>query len=94
MTGSTKGALRASRRAPRADAGAGTHRQWVERALGRERRRARAGHWAYSLNRHLALREELDRLDGTRRASRRIGRTHRTGDASRTDATAPRRRAD
>ena len=41
--------------------------EWVERALARERRKARSGHWSYSLNRHLALREEFDRLRGARR---------------------------
>ena len=47
----------------------------VERALARERRKARVRHWSYSLNRHLALREELDRLRGCpRRPFGRRGR--------------------
>ena len=37
------------------------HIAWLERSLARERRLARKGHWSYSLNRHLALREALDR---------------------------------
>ena len=52
----------------------GKHEQWVERALARERRLARAGHWSYSINRHLALREELDRLRGVRREPRPMRR--------------------
>lgn len=31
----------------------------LERALRTERRRAKAGHWAYDLNRHIALRQAL-----------------------------------
>jgi hypothetical protein len=31
----------------------------LERALRAERRRAKAGHWAYDLNRHIALRQAL-----------------------------------
>ena len=31
----------------------------LERALRAERQRAKAGHWAYDLNRHIALRQAL-----------------------------------
>ena len=44
---------------------------WLKRALARERRLARIRHWSYSLNRHLALREEVERL--RRRERKRDG---------------------
>ncbi len=44
----------------------------LERALRGERRRGRAGHWSYDMNRHVALaralREEQDRLAGLHQA--------------------------
>jgi hypothetical protein len=42
----------------------------LKRALRAERQRARAGHWAYDLNRHIALRQALIAEGGTRQ---RIG---------------------
>ncbi len=44
----------------------------LERALRAERNRARAGHWTYDLNRHIALRQaylaEQERLSALRRS--------------------------
>ena len=38
--------------------------EWLKRARRAERRRAKAGHWAYDLNRHIALRQALMAEDG------------------------------
>lgn len=47
----------------------------LERALRAERNRARAGHWTYDLNRHIALKQahaaESARLQAMQRAARR-----------------------
>jgi hypothetical protein len=48
----------------------------LRRALRAERRRAKAGHWTYDLNRHIALRQayaaEAARLAGMRRQGQRL----------------------
>lgn len=36
----------------------------LTRRLRRERQRGLAGHWSYDLNRHIALKQALDRLTG------------------------------
>ncbi len=59
-----------------ADSPAGTRRilALLARALCSERRRGRAGHWSYDLNRHIGLRQamlaETARLRAARRAPR------------------------
>ncbi len=47
----------------------------LKRALERERQRGLRRHWSYDLNRHIALKQALDRLSG-----KKLG--HRTGDAA------------
>ena len=47
----------------------------IERLLERERLRGGRRHWSYDLNRHIALKQALDRLSG-----KKLG--HRTGDAA------------
>lgn len=37
----------------------------IERAIERERRKGLCRHWSYDLNRHIALKQALDRLRGT-----------------------------
>lgn len=54
----------------------------LERALRGERRRGRAGHWSYDMNRHMALSRAL------REERMRLASLRRTGTA---DASAPRR---
>jgi hypothetical protein len=51
----------------------------LERALRAERNRARAGHWTYDLNRHIALRQawlaETERLAAVKRVERAVAPT-------------------
>lgn len=39
----------------------------IQRALMRERLRGNAGHWSYDLNRHIALKQAMDYLQGGER---------------------------
>ena len=60
--------------ADRSSAGIARIRAVLERALAGERRRARSGHWSYSLARHVGLIEALaaeDLLDAERKKKRR-----------------------
>jgi hypothetical protein len=43
----------------------------LERAIERERLKGLCRHWSYDLNRHIALKQGLDRLRGTEAAPRR-----------------------
>lgn len=50
----------------------------LQRAIRAERKRGRAGHWSYDLNRHIALKQAIDRLslparDGNADAHRHSG---------------------
>lgn len=45
----------------------------LKRALERERQRGLRRHWSYDLNRHIALKQALDRLSGKTAEPRAIG---------------------
>ncbi len=64
----------------------------LERALRAERRRGRAGHWSYDMNRHLALaralRAERVRLAELRRPTTAHARVDRRGDSGRIETKA------
>lgn len=64
----------------------------LERALRAERRRGRAGHWSYDMNRHLALaralREERGRLAELRRTTARQTKPYRRGNSGRIETKA------
>jgi nanoRNase/pAp phosphatase (c-di-AMP/oligoRNAs hydrolase) len=51
----------------------------LERAIERERLKGLRRHWSYDLNRHIALKQGLDRLRGTKAALRQGKGTKQNG---------------
>ncbi|HTV68193.1 MAG TPA: cytoplasmic protein [Rhizobiaceae bacterium] len=49
----------------------------LKRLIERERLKGLRRHWSYDLNRHIALKQALDRIDGRRGEERKPGKRHR-----------------